>query len=133
VTNKLFSIFGQIDDPRRDVTRLHKLNDILLIGIIAVICGAETWNNVEGYAQAKESFLRSFLDLPNGVPSHDTFNRVFSAIDNQQFEDCFIQWVNSLAGIVKGQVVAIDGKTIWGAKSHGKKSPIHLVSMRIKG
>ncbi len=128
MTNKLSSIFSQIDDPRRDVTKLHKLNDILLIGIIAVICGAETWNNVEEYAHAKEDFLRGFMELPNGIPSHDTFNRVFSAIDNQQFEDCFIQWVSSLAGIVKGQVVAIDGKTIRGAKSHGKKSPIHLVS-----
>lgn len=126
--SNLSSIFGQIDDPRRDVTRLHKLNDILLIGIVAVICGAETWNNIEEYAQAKEDFLRSFLELPNGIPSHDTFNRVFSSIDNQQFENCFIQWVNSLAGIMKGQVVAIDGKTMRGAKSHGKKSPIHLVS-----
>ena len=128
MTNKLSSFFANIDDPRRDVTKLHKLNDILLVGIIAVICGAETWNNVEEYAHAKEDFLRGFLELPNGIPSHDTFNRVFSAIDNQQFEDCFIQWVSSLAGIVKGQVVAIDGKTIRGAKSHGKKSPIHLVS-----
>lgn len=91
MTNKLSSIFSQIDDPRRDVTKLHKLNDILLIGIIAVICGAETWNNVEEYAHAKEDFLRGFMELPNGIPSHDTFNRVFSAIDNQQFEDCFIQ------------------------------------------
>lgn len=126
--NKLTSIFGQMDDPRRNVTRLHKLNDILLMGIIAVTCGAETWNNIEEYACAKEDFLRRFLELPNGIPSHDTFNRVFSALDNQQFEACFIEWVNSLAGITKGQVVAIDGKTIRGAKSHGKKSPIHLVS-----
>lgn len=126
--NKLTSIFGQIDDPRRNITRLHKLDDILLIGIIAVISGAETWNNIEEYAQAKEGFLRKFLELPNGIPSHDTFNRVFSSIDNQQFEACFIEWVESLAGLVKGQVVAIDGKTVRGAKSHGKKSPIHLVS-----
>ena len=128
MTNKLTSIFGQIQDPRRDITKLHKLDDILLIGIIAVICGAETWNNVEEYAQAKEDFLQKFLELPNGIPSHDTFNRVFSAIDHQQFEACFIEWVNTLAGLVKGQVVAIDGKTIRGAKSHGNKSPVHLVS-----
>jgi len=128
MTNKLTTIFGQIDDPRRNVTKLHKLNDILLIGIIAVISGAETWNNIEEYARAKEDFLRKFLELPNGIPSHDTFNRVFSLIDHQQFEACFIEWVNSLAGLVKGQVIAIDGKTIRGAKTHGKKSPIHLVS-----
>jgi len=125
---KLTSIFKQMDDPRRDLGKHHNLNDILLIGIIAVICGAETWNNIEEYACSKESFLRKFLELPNGIPSHDTFNRVFSALDGQQFETCFIEWVNSLAGIIKGQVVAIDGKTIRGAKSHGNKSPIHLVS-----
>ena len=74
--NKLRSIFNAMDDPRRDITKLHNLNDILLIGIISVICGAETWENVEGYARAKIDFLRSFLDLPNGIPSHDTFNPV---------------------------------------------------------
>lgn len=126
--NKLRSIFNAIDDPRRDITKLHNLNDILLIGIISVICGAETWENVEGYARAKIDFLRSFLDLPNGIPSHDTFNRVFSAIDSEQFETCFIEWVSSLAEMAPGQVIAIDGKTIRGAKSKGKKSPIHMVS-----
>lgn len=86
-----------------------------------MICGAETWENVEGYARAKIDFLRSFLELPNGIPSHDTFNRVFSAIDSEQFETCFIEWVSSLAEMVPGQVIAIDGKTIRGAKSKGKK------------
>jgi predicted transposase YbfD/YdcC len=128
MTNALTSFFDQINDPRRDLSKRHKLNDILLIGIVSVICGAETWNNIEEYARAKEDFLRGFLELPNGIPSHDTFNRVFSAIDNQQFEKCFIQWVSSLAGLSKNQVVAIDGKTIRGAKHHGKNSPIHLVS-----
>lgn len=126
--NKLKTIFSKVDDPRRDLTKLHKLDDILLIGIISVICGAETWVNVEGYARAKEEFLRSFLDLPNGIPSHDTFNRVFSSIDSEQFEACFIEWVGTLADLVPGQVVAIDGKTIRGAKADGKKSPIHMVS-----
>ena len=123
MTHKLTAIFNQIDDPRRDVTKHHNLNDILLAGIISVICGAETWNNIEEYARSKEDFLRTFLELPN-----DTFNRVFSAIDSEQFESCFIEWVNSLAKITKGQVVAIDGKTIRGAKSNGEKSPYHMVS-----
>lgn len=126
--NKLRSIFNAIDDPRRDITKLHNLNDILLMGIISVICGAETWGNVEGYARAKIDFLRSFLELPNGIPSHDTFNRVFSAINSEQFEACFIAWVSSLAEMAPGQVIAIDGKAIRGAKSKGKKSPIHMVS-----
>ena len=96
-TNNLRSIFGKIDDPRRDLTKLHELNDLLLIGIISVICGADSWNEMELYAQEKEDFLRTFLKLPNGIPSHDTFNRVFSAIDSKQFELCFIEWVKTLA------------------------------------
>lgn len=126
--NKLRSIFGQIKDPRRDVTKLHKLDDILLIGIMAVISGAQTWNEIEDYGVVKEEFLREFLELPYGIPSHDTFNRVLSSIDSQQFEACFIEWVTSLSKVTKGQVVAIDGKTVRGAKSHGKKSPVHIVS-----
>ena len=127
-TRKLRSIFSQIDDPRRDLTKLHQLNDILLIGIISVICGADSWNEMELYAQEKEEFLRTFLELPNGIPSHDTFNRVFSAIDSKQFELCFIEWVRSLAELAPKEVIAIDGKTIRGAKSNGKKSAIHMVS-----
>lgn len=126
--NKLTSIFNKIDDPRRDLTKLHKLNDILLIGIISVICGADSWNEMELYAQEKEEFLRTFLVLPNGIPSHDTFNRVFSAIDSKQFELCFIEWVKTLATLTDKEIIAIDGKTIRGAKSKGKKSPIHMVS-----
>lgn len=126
--NKLKSIFEHIDDPRRDLTRLHRLDDILLIGIISVICGANTWNEMQQYGLEKEDFLRTFLDLPNGIPSHDTFNRVFSAIDSEQFESCFIQWVSTLAQLNAKEVVAIDGKTIRGAKTGGKPSPIHMVS-----
>ena len=127
-TNNLTSIFSKIDDPRRDLTKLHSLNDILLIGIISVICGADSWNEMELYAQEKEKFLRTFLELPNGIPSHDTFNRVFAAIDSKQFEACFIEWVQSLTALMPKEVIAIDGKTIRGAKSKGKKSPIHMVS-----
>jgi predicted transposase YbfD/YdcC len=93
-----------------------------------VICGAESWNEMEDYAYSKEVFLRSFLDLPNGIPSHDTFNRVFSNIDSHQFERCFIEWVRVLAQLQPKEVIAIDGKTIKGAKSNGKKSPVHMVS-----
>ena len=126
--NELRSVFSQIDDPRSDINKLHKLEDILVIGIISVICAADTWKNMETYAKAKEGFLRSFLDLPNGIPSDDTFNRVFSAIDSEQFESCFINWVKNLVNLTDGEVIPIDGKTIRGAKSHGKKSPFHMVS-----
>ncbi len=126
--NKLMSIFSTIDDPRSHINQLHDLVDILLIGIISVISGAETWEQMVEYARSKEDFLKKFLKLKNGIPSKDTINRVFSSIDNEQFEACFIEWVNSISNTTKGQVIAIDGKTLRGAKSNGKKSPVHMVS-----
>tara|TARA_B100001059_G_scaffold229541_1_gene262283 strand:+ start:340 stop:987 length:648 start_codon:yes stop_codon:yes gene_type:complete len=83
---------------------------------------------MELYAQEKEDFLRTFLDLPNGIPSHDTFNRVFSAIDSKQFELCFMEWVKTLSQLTDKEIIVIDGKTIRGAKHKEKKSPIHMVS-----
>ena len=126
--NKLVSIFGSVQDPRSHINQLHNLVDILLIGIIAVICGAETWKQMIEFANSKEGFLRKFLELPNGIPSEDTINRMFSSIDSSQFETCFIDWVNSISTLSKGQVIAIDGKTLRGAKANGKKSPVHMVS-----
>ena len=126
---KLRSVFSQIDDPRSHINKLHKLEDILLIGIISVICAADTWKDMESFAIAKEDFLRSFLDLPNGVPSDDTFNRVFSSIDSEQFEACFRQWVSHLVNLTDGEVIPIDGKTIRGAKSNGKKSPFQITKV----
>ena len=126
--NKLISIFGSIEDPRSHINQLHNLVDILLIGIISVISGAETWKQMVEFACSKEQFLKKFLKLDNGIPSKDTINRTFSAIDSNQFESCFIEWVNSISTITKGQVIAIDGKTLRGAKSNGKKSPVHMVS-----
>jgi len=122
------SIFSSIEDPRRDINKLHKLEDILLIGIISVICAADTWKNMETFAKAREDFLTTFLDLKNGIPSDDTFNRVFSAIDSHQLERCFIKWVSHLVDLTDGEIIPIDGKTIRGAKSNGTKSPFHMVS-----
>ena len=127
-TNELKTIFSQMDDPRSNINKLHNLEDILLIGIISVICGAETWKQMVEFASSKEEFLKKFLELPNGIPSEDTINRVFSSINSSQFESCFMNWVNSISEICKGQVIAIDGKTLRGAKSKGKKSPVHMVS-----
>ena len=126
--SKFKSIFSAIDDPRSNINKLHKLDDILLIGIISVICAADTWKDMETYAKSKEEFLRSFLDLPNGIPSDDTFNRVFSSINSEQFEACFIDWVSDLIDLTGGEIIPIDGKTLRGAKSHGKKSLFHMVS-----
>ena len=126
--SKLTTIFSQVKDPRRDLLKLHKLNDILLISTLAVICGANTWKDIETFAISKEEFLQTFLELPNGIPKLDTYRRVFAAIDSQCFENCFIEWVNSFATLNDKEIVAIDGKTMRGAKSHGKKSSIHMVS-----
>jgi predicted transposase YbfD/YdcC len=127
-TSKLLTIFAQIDDPRSHINKLHELEEILLIGIISVMCGAETWEHMVSFSKSKEEFLKTFLKLPHGIPSKDTLNRTFAAIDSEQFESCFIEWVSSLSTLSKGQVIAIDGKTIRGAKEHGNKSPIHMVS-----
>ena len=124
----LKGVFGQIQDHRSHINKLHNLIDILLVGVIAVICGAETWQQMVGFAKSKEDFLKTFLELPSGIPSKDTISRAFSSIDSNQFESCFIDWVNSIADLSKGQIIAIDGKTIRGAKSHANKSPIHMVS-----
>ena len=93
-----------------------------------MLCGAETWLQMKTFARSKEDFFRKFLSLENGIPSEDTINRVFSAIDSDEFESCFIEWVNSISVMKQGQVIAIDGKNLRGAKSHGKTSPIHMVS-----
>jgi predicted transposase YbfD/YdcC len=127
-SNDLVRIFSQIQDPRSHINKLHDIVDILLIGTISVLCGAETWLQIKMFARSKEAFFRKFLVLENGIPSEDTINRVFSAIDSDEFESCFREWVNSISVMKKGQVVAIDGKSLNGAKSQGKKSPVHMVS-----
>lgn len=124
----LQSVFEDVEDPRMDRTKHHLLVDILLIAILAVICGAEGWVDIETFGKAKEEWLKTFLELPNGIPSHDTFGRVFARIDPQQFEQCFLKWVQSLDEKISG-VVAIDGKTLRRSHDRGKgKKALHLVS-----
>jgi len=96
-------------------TREHLLEEILLITIAAVLSGANGWNEIEDYAYSKHAWLKSFLTLPSGIPSHDTFNRVFSALDPEELEKGFVAWVSSIAKLTAGEVVAIDGKTLRGA------------------
>jgi predicted transposase YbfD/YdcC len=127
-SNELVRIFSQVQDPRSHINKLHNIVDILLIGMVSVLCGAETWLQMKMFAQSKEDFFRKFLKLENGIPSEDTINRVFSAIDSNEFESCFVEWVNSISELKKGQVISLDGKTLRGAKSNGKKSPVHMVS-----
>lgn len=120
--------FGKIKDPRVERTRQHKLIDILIIAICAVICGAEGWGEIEQFGREKREWLTTFLELPNGIPSHDTFNRVFAHINPEEFERCFFEWVSAFTETIKG-VIAIDGKTL--RRSHEKgaeKKALHLVS-----
>lgn len=120
--------FTEIEDPRIDRCKEHLLEDIVFITIAAVICGAESWNDIENYGNAKEEWLRGYLKLPNGIPSHDTFNRLFSALDPKKLEESFINWVKSLADITHGEIVSIDGKTIRGSRDKNAKSFVHMVS-----
>lgn len=120
--------FTGIEDPRIERCKEHLLEDILFITIAAVICGAETWNDIENYGKAKVQWLRKYLKLPNGIPSHDTFNRLFSALNPKQLEECFMNWVKSVAEITNGEIVSIDGKTIRGSRNKGAKSFVHMVS-----
>ena len=103
--------FRKIADPRIDRTKLHKLIDIIILAICAVICGAEGWEEIEEFGKEKQEWLENILELPNGIPSHDTISRVFSKINPQEFERCFLEWVRSLTESISG-VVAIDGKTL---------------------
>jgi len=121
--------FSKVTDPRKDRTKDHKLIDIIAIAICAVICGAEGWVDMELYGKSKEPWLRTFLELPNGIPSHDTFGRVFSLIDAQQFQLAFYEWVWAVNDIIQGQIINIDGKCLCGADDQrlGKRA-IYMVS-----
>ena len=121
--------FADLPDPRIERTKRHQLLDIVTIAVCAVVCGADTWVAVEAFGKRKEAFLRQFLALPHGIPSHDTFGRVFAALDPAAFETRFVAWVRDTVRATGGQVVAVDGKTA--RRSHDRpdgKGPLHLVS-----
>jgi len=129
----LISIFSRIEDPRIDRQRLHKLIDIIVIAICGVISGADTWVDIAHYGKEKKAFLEKFLELPNGIPSHDTFGRVFSLLDGEAFQACFFEWVGMVQEKTDGQVIAIDGKQLRRSHDRGKeKNAIHLVSAWVK-
>lgn len=121
--------FAQVKDPRIERGKRHQLLDVVTIAILAVICGADTWVAVVQYGKAKEEWLRTFLALPNGIPSHDTFGRIFSLLNPEQFAKGFTNWITTLKTILPFEVIAVDGKTIRGSfdKTEGV-SPIHMVS-----
>lgn len=121
--------FEGVDDPRVERTRDYELLDIITIAVCAVICGADDWVEIASWGQEKLEWLRQFMALANGIPSHDTFGRVFSRIDADQFQAAFLSWVQAAFAVSAGQVVAIDGKQL--RRSHDQrlgKAAIYMVS-----
>ena len=112
-----------VEDPRVQRTRDHKLIDILVIGVCCLICGGVGFTDMETFGKAQCEWLRSFLELPNGIPSHDTFNRVFSAIKPEGFMQCFMAWTQSLRSVLGGEIVALDGKAQRRACNKGARIP----------
>ena len=126
--NTFESFFENIDDPRHH-NKLHKLIDVLVIAICAVVAGADTYEQIENFGKKRFKWLSKFLELPRGIPSHDTFGRIFERMNPQEFQNSFKRWIESVTQQTKGQIVAIDGKTL--RRSHDKsnnKKAIHMIS-----
>ena len=125
----ILDCFASLEDPRVERSKRHKLLDIITIAISATICSADSWVHIEMFGRSKEEWFRTFLELPGGIPSHDTFGEVFSRLNPEQFQSCFMDWTREAARLAQGEVVAIDGKTV--RRSHDRfqgRQAIHLVS-----
>jgi len=128
-TASIVDHFAPLDDPRLDRQKRHNLIDIIVIAICAVLAGANDWVAVESFGKAKQAWFQRFLELPNGIPSHDTFGRVFALLAPGEFQACFLSWVQAVAEVLGGQVVALDGKTLRRSHDRGAgKKAIHMVS-----
>jgi predicted transposase YbfD/YdcC len=120
--------FADLTDPRIDRSRLHELLDIVAIAICAVVAGADSWDDIEDFGKVKYDWLKTFLPLPNGIPSHDTFRRLFERLDPDEFQKGFLGWVEALHEATERQVIAIDGKTLRRSFDRAKgKSALHMV------
>ena len=122
----LLSIFSRLEDPRSGPAKRYGLSEIIVMAICAVLCGADDWVEVADWCEDEGEWLKGFLDLPHGTPSHDTFGDVFRVLDPDVFESCFREWIGGLVGVVK-DIIALDGKTVRGSKD-GTIPPLHLVS-----
>ena len=119
--------FAHLPDPRRETkNKLHKLQDIVMIVLCAVLSGIEDWVGMETFAEEREEWFRGFLELPNGIPSHDTLSDVTGRLNPAAFRQAFLEWVEAVLPSLSGQHVAIDGKTLRG--SRGKDGAVHLLS-----
>ena len=125
-TSALLDHLATVPDPRIARHRWHKLSDILVIAVCAVLCGAESYPAIEDFGHERQEWLRQFLELPEGIPSHDTFNRVLQLLDPVEFQASFLRWMQTVAEVTAGEVVAIDGKVLQRsfAKGTGKQAII---------
>ncbi len=129
LTDSLLSHFEGLEDPRTGYLIEHRMVDMVALTICAVVCGAETWVDIEAYGQSKVDWLSTFLALPHGIPSHDTISRLFAQLDPDQLQDCFLSWIQTVAQLSAGTVVAVDGKTLRRSYDRGQgKGAIHMVS-----
>jgi predicted transposase YbfD/YdcC len=122
----LIEVFGWVVDPRKGPARRHALHEMILIALCAVMCGADTWVDVAEWGNDNEAWLKKYLKLSHGTPSHDTFSRVFRVLDAKVFEQCFRTWIAGRVGVVEG-VIALDGKTLCGSQD-GPNTARHMVS-----
>lgn len=130
--HSLLAHFEALPDPRLNRTKDHDLIDVLVIAICALLCGAESFNDMADFGLAKEDWFKTFLSLRNGIPSHDTFNRVFAALDPKQFLDCFLNWTQSVRAAIPREIVALDGKALRRALD-GEQSVKYIVSAWAEG
>ena len=130
MANSIQAHFADLPDPRRAQGKRHKLSDMIVIAVCAVICCADSWADVADFGEAKRKWFQTFLDLPHGIPCADTFQRVFARLDPEAFERCFMNWSEALAGSSRGKLVAIDGKRIRRSFEHAwdHSTATHLVS-----
>jgi hypothetical protein len=121
--------FKDLKDPRIERTKKHRLIDIIVIALGSIMVGGDGFQDMELFGQSKRAWLEGFLDLSNGIPSHDTFGRVFARLDPKQFFQCFLSWTHSVSELTQGTVVSLDGKTIRAAFDRATDlSPVHVVS-----
>ena len=128
-TASIMEYFAAVEDPRIERSRLHPLSSVLVLSLCAVVCGADSFAAIELFGNAREEWFRTFLDLPNGIPSHDTLGRIFAMLNPKALEKAFREWVAAVSTLTKGEVVAIDGKTLRRSfQKAGSSSFVHMVS-----